>query len=171
MDEIKIDPAQKPFFISHTFNASREQVWKAWTECERVKQWFGPKGFTTTVANMDFRPGGTYHYCMQSADGHEMWGKFVYREIVEPERIVLLNSFSDAAGNATRHPMVATWPLEMLSKFTLAEEEGGRTMVTFEWIPANATEEERKTFDTAHDGMKMGWTGTFHQLEEYLEKT
>jgi len=170
MSEINIDHAQKPFFLSHTFDASREQVWKAWTECERVKEWFGPKGFTTTVANMDFRPGGTYHYCMRSPEGHEMWGKFVYREIVEPELIVLVNSFSDAAGNFTRHPMVATWPLEILSKFTLAEEGDRRTTVTVEGIPANATEEERKTFDASHEGMKMGWTGTFNQLGEYLAK-
>ncbi|MGB8354063.1 MAG: SRPBCC domain-containing protein [Chthoniobacteraceae bacterium] len=170
MTEIKTDPAQQPFLISRTFNAPREQVWRAWTDCERMKEWFGPKGFTITVARMDFRPGGTYLYCMRSADGPEMWGKFVYREIVAPELIVLVNSFSDAAGNFTRHPMVSTWPLEMLSKFTLAEDDANRTTVTVEWIPANATEEERKTFDTMHEGMKMGWTGTFDQLEEYLAK-
>ena len=170
MNDLKIDPAQTPFVISHTFDAPRETVWKAWTEVERMKEWFGPKGFTTPVARMDFRPGGVYHYCMQSADGHAMWGKNVYREIVAPERIVLVNSFPDKSGNLTRHPMSATWPLEMLSKFTL-EERGGKTKVTVEWLPANATDEERKTFDASHEGMKTGWTGTFDQLDAYLAKS
>ncbi len=132
-------------------------------------QWFGPKGFKMPVAKMDFRPGGIFHYCLRSPDGHEMWGKFVYREIVAPERIVLVNSFSDEAGGLTRHPMSPTWPLEMLSTFTLAEQEGGTT-ATVRWVPINATEEERKTFDAAHEGMKQGWTGTFDQLAAYLVK-
>jgi len=159
----------RPFVLSRTFDGPRERLWKAWTERERLMQWFGPKGFKMPVAKMDFRPGGTFHYCLRSPDGHEMWGKFVYREIVAPERILLVNSFSDEAGGITRHPMSATWPLEMLSTFTLAEQEG-RTTATVRWIPINATEEERKTFDAAHAGMKQGWTGTFDQLAAYLGK-
>src|SRR5579864_531181 len=95
---------KKPFVLSRTFNAPRELMWKAWTERDHLMQWFGPKGFTMPVAKMDFRPGGMFHYCMQSPDGNRMWGKFVYREIVVPERIVLVNSFSDEAGGITRHP-------------------------------------------------------------------
>jgi len=96
-----------------------------------------------------------------------MWGKFVYREIVAPERIVLVNSFSDEQGNLTRHPMSPTWPLEMLSTTTFAEHEG-RTTITVQWVPLNAAESERKTFETSHEGMRMGWTGTFEQLAQYL---
>jgi uncharacterized protein YndB with AHSA1/START domain len=174
MSEIKNNPvgpaAGRPFDTSRTFDAPRELVWKAWTERDRLMQWFGPKGFTMSVAKLDFRPGGIFHYCMQSPDGHKMWGKFVYREIVAPERIVLVNSFSDEAGGITRHPMSATWPLEMLSTTTFTEQ-GGRTTLTLECAPLNATEAERKTFDGAHEGMKGGWTGTFDQLAAYLAKT
>ena len=159
----------RPFVISRAFDAPRERLWKAWTERDRLMQWFGPKGFKMPVAKMDFRPGGIFHYCLRSPDGHEMWGKFVYREIVAPERIVLVNSFSDEAGGLTRHPMSATWPLEMLSTFTLAEQQG-RTSVTVRWVPINPTEQERKTFDAAHEGMKQGWTETFDQLVAYLGK-
>ena len=81
--------------ITRVFNAPRDGVWKAFTDPERMKHWWGPKGFTVRVAKMDFRPGGVYYYCLQSPDGHDMWGKFVYREMVTPERIVLVNSFSD----------------------------------------------------------------------------
>jgi uncharacterized protein YndB with AHSA1/START domain len=159
----------REFVISRKFDAPRDVVWKAWTERERLMQWFGPKGFTMSTAKLDFRPGGTFHYCLRSIDGKEMWGKFVYREIVAPERIVLVNSFSDKNGNLTRHPFSPAWPLQMLTITTFSEENEG-TQVTVRWIPLNATPEERKTFDDAHDGMRQGWTGTFDQLAEYLAK-
>jgi uncharacterized protein YndB with AHSA1/START domain len=98
-----------------------------------------------------------------------MWGKFVYRVIEAPKRIVLVNSFSDEKGGLTRHPMSATWPLEMLSSTTLVEE-GGKTNLTIEWSPLNPTGEERQTFDSAHEGMKQGWGGTFEQLADHLAK-
>ncbi|MEY2536546.1 MAG: hypothetical protein QOG67_286 [Verrucomicrobiota bacterium] len=160
--------ADREFVISRTFDAPRELVWKAWTERERLMQWFGPKGFTMPVAKLDFRPGGTLHYCLRSPDGKDMWGKFVYREIVPMERIVLVNSFSDEKGNLTRHPLSPAWPLEMLTD-TAFTEENGKTTVTLRWRPLNATPEERITFDGAHDGMRQGWTGTFDQLTEYLK--
>jgi uncharacterized protein YndB with AHSA1/START domain len=150
-------------------DAPRELVWKAWTERDRMMRWFGPKGFTMTAADLDFRPGGVFHYCLRGPDGREMWGKFVYREIVPPERIVLVNSFSDANGGLTRHPMSPTWPREMLTTTTFAEQ-AGRTTVTIRWSPLNATEAERQTFDASHAGMRTGWTGTFDQLAEYLAK-
>jgi len=156
--------------IARTFNAPRELVWKAWTERKRLMKWFGPKGFTMPAAKLDLRPGGVFHYCLVSPEGKEMWGKFVYREVVEPERIVLVNSFSNEEGGLTRHPFHATWPLEMLSAATFGEDEEGRTTITLEWSPLNATEADRETFDESHEGMKQGWRGTFDQLADYLAK-
>ena len=106
------------FVITRTFNAPREAVWRAFTDPERMKEWWGPKGFTVIVSKMDLRVGGTYHYGMRAPDGSTMWGRFVYREIVRPERIVLVNSFSDEAGGVTRHPGHMDWPLEMVTTFT-----------------------------------------------------
>ena len=57
-------------------------------------------------------------------DGKEMWGKWTYREIAPPERIVLVNSFSDENGGLTRHPFSASWPLQMLTTSTLTETTG-----------------------------------------------
>src|SRR3954465_11026908 len=108
----RISNAPRPFVTSRTFDAPRELVWKAWSERARLMEWFGPKGFKMPAAKLDFRPGGSFHYCLEAPNGQEMWGKFVYREIVSPEKIVLVNSFSDEAGGITRHPMSATWPLE-----------------------------------------------------------
>ena len=162
-------PTARPFKISRTFDAPREQIWKAWSVRWRLMEWFGPKGFKMPAAKLDFRPGGDFHYCLAAPDGHEMWGRFLYREILAPEKIVLVSFFSDESGAVTRHPMSATWPLETLSTFTLLEANG-RTTATIEWTPLRATDEEITTFNAAHDGMKQGWTGTFDQLEAYLAK-
>jgi uncharacterized protein YndB with AHSA1/START domain len=162
-----IEDAIQEFVISRTFNVPRAQMWAAWAERERLMQWFGPKGFQMPAAKLDFRPGGIFHYCLESPDGNEMWGKFVYREIVRPERLVFISSFSDEDSNIVRHPFSATWPLEMLSTITFTEEKG-RTTVAISWVPLNATESECETFERAHDGMKQGWSGTFDQLARYL---
>ncbi len=159
--------AAKPFVLTRVFDAPRDLVWKAWTDAEHLKKWFGPKGTTIPFAKMDFRIGGTYHYCQRMPDGNEMWGKMTYREIKAPERLVVIQCFSDAKGGATRHPMAPTWPLETLSTSTLSES-GGKTTLTIHWEPYNASEEERKTFDGAYDSMNQGWGGTLEQLEKYL---
>src|SRR4029078_1116222 len=88
------------FVTSRVVAAPRDLVWKAWTEVERMKQWWGPKGFKVFHANLDLRPGGEFHYGMKSPDGHDMWGKFVFREISAPSRLVVLSSFfaRDASG-------------------------------------------------------------------------
>lgn len=161
----------KLFVISKTFDAPRDRVWKAWTRRDQLMQWFGPKGFTMPAAKLEFRPGGSFHYCLETPEGQEMWGKFVYREIVAQQRIVLVSSFSDEEGGITRHPFSATWPLETLSSTTFDEDADGKTKLTIEWTPLNPTAAERRTFDSAHDGMEQGWNGTFSQLAEHLAKT
>lgn len=160
--------AERPFVISRTFDAPRTTVWKAWTEPEHFKRWFGPKGCTVPEAKMDVKAGGITHCCVLAPDGREMWGKFIYREITRPERLVYVQYFSDREGGITRHPMVATWPLQMLTTVTLTEQNG-KTSLTVQWTPVNPTEEERKTFDSAHDGMSQGWGGSFEQLADYLK--
>jgi len=159
----------KDFVISRVLDAPRELVWKVFSEPERMKEWRGPKGFTVIASKMDFRPGGIYHYGMQAPNGAAMWGKFVYREIVPPERMVFINSFSDEDGGVTRHPMSPSWPLEMLSTFTFEELPGGKTRFTLRWRAYNASAEEQKTFDAAHDSMNQGWGGTLEQLTAYLK--
>jgi uncharacterized protein YndB with AHSA1/START domain len=158
------------FVISRTFDAPRELVWKCFTDPERMKHWWGPKGFTVIASKMDLRPGGIYHYGMTAPDGSPMWGKFVFREIVPPSRMVFVNSFSDEAGGTTRHPWHASWPLQLLTTFTFEEQPGGKTKFTTRWQALNATAEEQKTFDSNHDSMRQGWTGTLDHLTAYLEK-
>ena len=155
------------FTLSRVFEAPRHRVWEALTMSEHLIHWWGPKGFTMLVAKLDLIPGGSFHYSMRSPDGREMWGKFVYREVAAPGRLVFVNSFSDEQGNLVRHPFAPTWPLEVLNTLTL-EEHDGRTTLTLSGGPINASEEERRTFDSSHDSMRTGFGGTFDQLAGYL---
>ena len=65
-----------------------------------MKQWWGPNGFTLPYCKIDLRPGGVAHFCMRAPDGQDIWCKGVYREVVEPEKTVSTDSFSDKDGNA-----------------------------------------------------------------------
>src|ERR1041385_5891846 len=118
------DIQTRPFVIRRTFNAPRALVWDAWTDLAHLKQWFSPSGMHMSEATMDFRPGGSFHYQITSPDGLEMWGKWEFLDIVAPEKIVLLQSFSNAEGGLGRHPLAPTWPQRMLATTTLKEENG-----------------------------------------------
>jgi uncharacterized protein YndB with AHSA1/START domain len=162
--------AAREFTISRTFAAPRELMWKAWSEADALAEWWGPKGATIRVAKFDFRPGGVFHYAMQFKPGHDIWGRFVYREIVRPERIVFVNSFSDAGGGITRAPFPQLgdkWPLEVSNTLTFTEE-GGKTTLMLRGAPINATEEERKIFVGMFESMRQGFGGTFDKLADYL---
>jgi len=155
--------------ISRTFNAPREMVWKAFTEAEALAQWWGPKGVDLHVSTLDFSLGGIFHYNMPSPGG-VMWGLFKYLEIVKPERIVFISSFSDEEGNIQRAPFSPTFPMEIMNIMTLIEH-GGKTTLTLKADPMNATKEEQNFFINMMGGMQQGFKGTFDQLEEYLSHT
>jgi uncharacterized protein YndB with AHSA1/START domain len=159
----------KPFSITRVFDAPRERVWQAWTEPERLKHWWGPKGFKVHTCKVDLRPGGVFHYGMKAPDGTEVWGRFIYREIVAPEKLVFIVSFSDPQGGRARHPWSEHWPLDILSTVTFEALES-RTRVSVQWIPHDASELERKTFDEGRDSMTQGWTGTLDHLDSCLGK-
>ncbi|WP_407570778.1 SRPBCC family protein [Deinococcus altitudinis] len=155
------------FTVTRTFLAPRELVFRAWTQPEHLARWMSPAGMTPLGSRLDLRPGGLFHYGLRTPDGQEMWGKWVFREIEAPSRLVFVSSFSDAAGGFARHPMAADWPLETLSTVTFSEQEG-RTVLTLTGTPINASETERQTFASALNGMNQGWAGTFAQLDAYL---
>lgn len=160
--------ADREFKVSRSFNAPRDLVWKAWSEPERLAQWWGPKGCKLEVRKLEFMPGGIFHYGMQMGPGM-WWGRFVYREIEKPERIVFVSSFSDETGGVTRAPFSPTWPLEVLNDLTLTEENG-KTTVSLRGGPINPTQEERANFENMFGSMEQGFGGTFDQLDEYLAK-
>jgi uncharacterized protein YndB with AHSA1/START domain len=158
------------FVFTRILYAPRELVFKMLTEPEHLARWWGPKGFQIGIAKLDLRPGGVFHFHMKSPDGSgDMWAKFVYREVVAPERLVYVTSFSDEQGNVQRHPLAPDWPAEMLNTVELSEHDDGKTRVTIRGVPINSTEKERKAFKDGHESMQQGFGGTFDKFDEYLE--
>jgi uncharacterized protein YndB with AHSA1/START domain len=172
VNEIKTKPSlakqQFEFVIKRTFNAPRERVWRAWTDEKSLAKWWGPKGFDIAKVKLDLKPGGTFHYQLRSPDGQDMWGKFVFREIVPQERLVFVIGFSDAEGGSARHPLSPDWPLTWLSTVTFADAGAGKTTVTVRWVPHEATDKEKQVFEAGAESMRQGWTGTFDRLDDHL---
>ncbi len=163
------DIAGKELTITRVFDAPREMVWKAWTQPEYMKRWWGPKDFTAPAVNIDLRVGGRYVYCMRGAgpDGQvrDYWGTGTYREIVPMERIVSTDSFADADGNivpAAHYGMSGDFPLELLVTVTF-EEEAGKTRMTLAHVGIPEGEMMEMT--------KTGWSESFDKLEESLKTT
>jgi len=147
--------------IIRVLDAPRERVWQAWTEPERMSRWWGPKGFTAPHCTNDLRVGGTYLYCMRSAEGQDYWSTGTYREIVAPERLVCTDSFADEQGNvvpASHYGMTGDFPLELLVTVTL-EDVDGKTRMTLrhEGLPASEREP-----------CSEGWHQSFDKLAESL---
>jgi uncharacterized protein YndB with AHSA1/START domain len=161
----KKEQAEQVVVITREFNAPRNDVFKAWTECERLMRWWGPKGFTTPLCKIDLRQQGVFHYCMRSPEGRDYCGKSVYREIVEPERIVCTDSFADEEGNvvpATYYGMSADFPLEMLVTVTF-EEIDGKTKLTLQHALGAVPASER-------DMCQQGWSESLDKLAGDLAK-
>ncbi len=156
--------------ITRIFFASRELVWKVWTDCDLVKQWWGPKGFTMPFCKNDFRVGGKYLYCMRGSVGmgiwsrKDIWSTGGYREIVPFGRIVSTDSFADEKGNvvpATHYGMNADFPLEMLLTVMFEDDEGKTKLILHHvGIPLGPD----------RDGARTGWNESLDKLAEVLTK-
>jgi uncharacterized protein YndB with AHSA1/START domain len=154
--------AEGELVITRVFDAPRELVWKAWTDPERFKRWYGPKDFTAPFCQIDLRVGGVHLYSMRSSEGQEFWTTGVYRELVPMERLVYTDSFADEKGNvvpATHYGLSADIPSELLVTVTF-EDDDGKTRLTLRHagLPAGA---ER-------DGAEAGWNESFDKLAESL---
>ena len=157
------------FTLSKVFDASIDLLFEVHSKAEHIVNYWGPKGFTTTIVEFDFRSGGILHYCMTSPEGHKMYGKQIYREIEKPTLINMVTSFCDAEANIIRHPMSETWPKEVLNSMEFEAIDDNTTRLTIYGIPVNATEEEHQTFIAGHEGMRGGYGGTLTVLEEYIK--
>ena len=96
---------ERDIVISREFAAPADLVFRAWTEPEYIKQWWGPPTWPTVKCTVDLRVGGLWHYCMRGPDGEESWGAAVYKEIEAPKRLVCEDHFSDAEATLTPPPI------------------------------------------------------------------
>ena len=116
--------------IERIFDAPRELVFKAWASREQLVNWYAPHGCTIDFRSLDFRPGGAFHSCIRTPEGHACWCTGIYREIVKPERIVFTMAIADEQGNQLGPADVGmdpNWPRETTVTLTFADLGGGRT--------------------------------------------
>jgi uncharacterized protein YndB with AHSA1/START domain len=134
-------PAAGDITITRVYDAPREAVWRAWTDPRQIAQWWGKRGWRTPPESvtLDVRPGGAFRLeSVSDADGTVMRHDGVYREVVEPERLVFAELHEGGA--------VAT--------VTLSDLGDGRTQMTFHTttrMSAATREAARGGLDSAFD--------------------
>jgi uncharacterized protein YndB with AHSA1/START domain len=142
--------------ITRVFDAPRQLVFKAWTDAKHLAQWWGPKGFTNPVCEIDARVGGMLRIHMRGPDGTVYPMKGEIRELVVPERVVFTNIAVDAEGRNL---------LEGLTTVTFADE-GGKTKMTLHTNAVAVVEHAAAYLQ----GMEAGWTQSIDKLEVFLPR-
>lgn len=154
---LSIDPMRRELTIKRIFDAPRALVWQAWTDPQQLAQWWGPHGFTNPVCDVDVRPGGEIHIVMRGPDGTDYPMRGIFREVVEPERLVFTNFPVDANGQ----PMI-----DGVTTVTFSERNGKTEMVLHTravgLVPAAAY---------MITGMSEGWSQSIERLAALLEST
>ena len=144
-----LSTTDRELVIKRVFNAPRELMFAVWTDPKHVVQWWGPNGFSTTVQEMDVRPGGLCRYSMRSPDGHDYPFDGHYLEVVKPERLV-------SEGTIHGVPSQVVW-----TEVTFAEQEGH----------AKVTVRQVYSFESAATrGAPIGWNQQLDRLTAYLTK-
>lgn len=151
--------------ITRVFDAPRELVFKAWTDPDLVKQWWGPSSFTAPHAEIDLREGGRVLLCMRTPDGREMWNAGTIRELAAPSRLVMTQYVADEAGNLIppeQYGMPPDYQAETLITVNLEPLPDGRTKLTLEHsIPAEMAQET---------GALAGWNGSLDKMAAAVQQ-
>jgi uncharacterized protein YndB with AHSA1/START domain len=151
---IAASTADREIVITRVFDARREMVFEAWTNPKHVAQWWGPNGFTTTIQEMDLRPGGIWRLVMRGPDAREYKNKIVFVEVTKPARLVYKHE-----------PEKGTEPGTHESTVTFVERDG-KTEVTLRMLFASVAAREHvvKTYNAIEGGKQ-----TLGRLGEYLK--
>lgn len=153
--------AEDSIVIERTFNANIAQIWQLWTDPEHFKNWYGPKGFTIPVADMDLRIGGRRLVCMASPDGKmRMWTVGEYKEIVPTTRLVYTESPSDENGN-----MIPPSAMGMPEGFPAVTE----IIVSLEDMGGHTKMVMKHAGMPAASGAGGGWNQAFDKLADYIQ--
>jgi uncharacterized protein YndB with AHSA1/START domain len=140
--------------IVRVFDAPRTLVWQAWTDPAMMAQWFGPRGFTSSVPQLDVRVGGALRIVMHGPDGNDYPMKGVFTEVRAPERLVFTNIAIDKDGNHL---------LEGKTTVIFAEHDGKTTMSLKSHAVGRVP-----TAPQMLAGMEAGWTQSIDKLEELV---
>lgn len=151
----------KTVAIDRTFNLPVDNMWKAWSEPESFKKWWGPEEFTCPTAKIDFKVGGVILACMKGEDGKEYWSTCTFREITPKKKIVYDDNFSDDKGNVVQpsyYGMPGEWGKVVVT--LTFEEVNGKTKMTLhqEGIP-----------EEMYDDCIKGWQSSLDKIEKNLK--
>jgi uncharacterized protein YndB with AHSA1/START domain len=149
--------SDRELVLTRIIDAPREKVYRAWTEPELLRQWFAPLPWTTSLAELDVRPGGSSLVVMRSPEGQDFPNRGVYLEVVENQRLVFTDAYTRAWEPSEKPFMTVT--------LTLADE-GGKTKYTARvrhWTVADRDAHEKM-------GFYPGWGQCTNQLAALVER-
>jgi len=153
-----VETEGREIIFTRTFHAPRELVFETYTTCEHLMNWWGPRTWPLGYCEMDFRPGGQWHYCMKGPnEGDESWGIAKYKEIAKPEKIIYNDYFSDKDGNINTD-------MPAFDTMVTFKADGKNTIVKVA-SKVGSKEEVEKLVEM---GMIEGFTETWDRLEEHL---
>lgn len=149
------DAADRELIFSRIINAPRELVFKVWTDPKHVAHWWGPKGFTNTIYEMDVRPGGIWRFVMHGPNGIDYQNKIVFNEIVKPELLTYTHG-SGEENDPGQFQVTVTF-----------EKQGNKTKLTMRSVFQSAAERDKVVKEY---GAIEGANQTLDRLQEYLAK-
>ena len=148
---------EKPFLaLDRSYPVGPEKVWRAWTDPEALKRWWGPKavGDQVSLAQLDVRVGGRFRIVFGGPQGNDHEVQGVYKQVVPPT--------SAAAGKLV---FTWTWPNSTPERESLVtivfKKAGTGTELAFR--------HEQLFDESVRDGHQRGWTESFAKLEDYLQ--
>jgi uncharacterized protein YndB with AHSA1/START domain len=143
-------PTDRAVVMTRVFDAPRRLVWDAFSRPELLKRWFGPRGWSLVVCEVDLKVGGGFRFVLRGPDGKDVGMRGVYRELVPPERSVHAESFDDYPGESL---VTAVWA-----------EQGGKTTMTVTVLYPS-----REVRDAVlQSGMEHGAAESYDRLAELL---
>jgi uncharacterized protein YndB with AHSA1/START domain len=151
---VTTDVADRELIFTRLLDAPPELVFQAWTDPAHLIHWYGPKGFTTTVHQMDVRPGGEWRLTMHGPDGRDYKNRLLFVEVKKPERLVYKHE-----------PEEGSEPVTFETTVTFAEEQG-KTRLTLRML--FPTHEERQHVVKMY-GAVEGGRQTLGKLADYLQ--
>ena len=145
--------ADRELVFTRVFDAPRELVFEAWTDPRHVEQWWGPNGFTTTISEMDVRPGGVWRLVMHGPDGVDYRNRIVFLDVVKPERLVYKHD-----------PEKGSEPVNFEVTVTFAEDDGKTRLTMRMLFPSRGARDHVVKKYGADEGAKQ----TLGRLAEHL---
>lgn len=146
-----IEPGKQEIVMTRTFDAPRDLVFKTMTDPNLIPRWWGPRYLTTTVDEMDLRPGGRWRYLQRDPQGNEHAFHGVYHDITAPERLVFTFEYEGVPG----HVLLDTVTLEGVD---------GKTRLTDQSVFQSVADRD----GMVQSGMESGATEMMDRLEELL---